>query len=63
MSHAGHELRLFACGHMEGQCRCMGPKNTVVLSVPCDACASKDVPLFRPGLYPEGQEPKLREDL
>jgi hypothetical protein len=57
-----HELRVYACGHMEGQCRCIGPKNTVVLGEPCEECAGKDVTLFRAGLYPPGQDPKPRRD-
>jgi hypothetical protein len=42
MSHAGHEKVVYACGHVERQCRCMGPKIEVRLEHRCPACSTMD---------------------
>jgi hypothetical protein len=33
-----HEIRKCSCGALIGQCRCLGPKPTVIVQNGCSAC-------------------------
>jgi hypothetical protein len=58
VSHSGHKIVKCSCGQIITQCRCMGPKPTVIIQNGCDRC--KSTPPEPTVSSPDNAEDKLR---